>query len=177
MLPVRSDTCGWHESVLPHATCREQQQESRFMVHRDEEGMGKAMLSSTASEATGEATDEPEGQRSLDKLCFERQAQVAKALANARRMEILYRLHTASQPVEAGQLLEQMGISKANLSQQMSVLISAGLVEALRDGNREGSRVRYRLTTPKIGEACGLLREALFERMECEGELARQRRR
>jgi len=29
-------------------------------------------------------------QRALDKLCFERQAQVARALANARRMEILH---------------------------------------------------------------------------------------
>lgn len=126
--------------------------------------------------------DEAENaQKALDKLCYERQAQVAKALANARRMEILHLLHTSSQPVEAGQLLERIGLSKANLSQQMSVLMSAGLVEALRDGNREGaregSRVRYRLTTPKIGQACELLREALFERMEREGELARQRRR
>jgi len=118
-----------------------------------------------------------ESARALDKLCYERQAQVAKALANARRMEILHLLHISTQPVEAGALLEELGISKANLSQQMSVLIGVGLVEALRDGNREGSRVRYRLTTPKIGEACDLLREALFERMEREGELARQRRR
>jgi len=118
-----------------------------------------------------------ESARALDKLCYERQAQVAKALANARRMEILHLLHISTQPVEAGALLEELGISKANLSQQMSVLMGVGLVEALRDGNREGSRVRYRLTTPKIGAACDLLREALFERMEREGKLARQRRR
>ena len=123
------------------------------------------------------AADEQEAQRSLDKLCFERQAQVAKALANARRMEILHLLYIASQPVEAAQLLEKTGLTKANLSQQMSVLIGAGLVEALRDGSRAGSRLRYHLTSPKIGEACDLLREALFERMEREGELARQRRR
>lgn len=137
------------------------------------------MLSNTDHTGVGEVDEraEQESQRSLDKLCFERQAQVAKALANARRMEILHWLHTSAQPVEAGQLLARTGLSKANLSQQMSVLVSAGLVEALREGAREGSRVRYRLTTPKIGEACGLLREALFERMEHEGELARQRRR
>jgi len=123
------------------------------------------------------------GQRALDKLCFERQAQVAKALANARRMEILHRLHTSAQPVEAAALLEELGISKANLSQQMSVLQGAGLVEALRDAGqsegagREGSRVRYRLTSPKIGAACDLLREALFDRIEQEGELARRHRR
>ena len=124
-----------------------------------------------------------DGQRVLDKLCYERQAQVAKALANARRMEILHLLHTSAQPVEAPALLEELGISKANLSQQMSVLQSAGLVEALRDSGpregagREGSRVRYRLTSPKIGAACDLLREALFDRIEQEGELARRHRR
>ena len=115
----------------------------------------------------------PDEQRLLDKLCYERQAQVAKALANARRMEILHLLYQSSQPIDAAILIEKTGISKANLSQQMSVLISTGLVEALR----EGSRVSYRLTTNKIGQACELLREALFERMEREGELAKQRRR
>ncbi len=115
----------------------------------------------------------PDEQRLLDKFCYERQAQVAKALANARRMEILHLLYQSSQPIDAAILIEKTGISKANLSQQMSVLISTGLVEALR----EGSRVSYRLTTNKIGQACELLREALFERMEREGELAKQRRR
>ncbi|HVF10729.1 MAG TPA: helix-turn-helix domain-containing protein [Abditibacteriaceae bacterium] len=124
-----------------------------------------------------EDVEEAADQRALDRLICERQVQIAKAMANARRMEIVHLLHSSTEPLEAATLLERTGISKANLSQQMSVLVSVGMVEALRERSRDGSRVRYRLTTPRFGEACQMLRDALFERMEHEGELARQRQR
>jgi DNA-binding transcriptional ArsR family regulator len=124
-----------------------------------------------------EDVEEAADQRALDRPICERQVQIAKAMANARRMEIVHLLHNSTEPLDAALLLQHTGISKANLSQQMSVLISVGMVEALRDSSRDGSRVRYRLTTHRFGDACEMLRDALFERMEREGELARQRQR
>jgi DNA-binding transcriptional ArsR family regulator len=71
----------------------------------------------------------PPSERLLDRLVLERQAQVAKALAHPKRMEIVHLLHAASARVEAAELLKKAGISKTNLSQQMSLLTGVGLVE------------------------------------------------
>jgi len=88
---------------------------------------------------------------------FELQAEVCLALANPRRLQILSMLKDGERSV--GQMLEKMGINKANLSQHLSILKQKGLLVS----RREGTAVHYRLASPRITEACSLMRGVLLE--------------
>jgi len=94
------------------------------------------------------------------------QAEVLKTLANPRRLEIIHRL--AQGPCEVGRLAEEIGASQPNISQHLSVLRAAGLVDAERDGRE----VRYRLTDPDVVVACGIMRGVLQRRLTRLGRLS-----
>ncbi len=94
------------------------------------------------------------------------QAEIFKVLASPRRLEILHRL--ADGPVDVGRLATEIDASQPNVSQHLSLLRSAGLVEAERDGRE----VHYRLTDPDVIRACDLMREVLGRRLTRLGELA-----
>lgn len=87
------------------------------------------------------------------------QAEVLKALSSPRRLEIIHRL--ADGPREVGRLADELGISQPNVSQHLSVLRAAGLVEA----ERHGRDVRYRITDPDVLVACDLMRRVLRRRL------------
>jgi DNA-binding transcriptional ArsR family regulator len=87
------------------------------------------------------------------------QAEVLKTLASPRRLEILHRLSEG--PWEVGRLAVELGLSQPNVSQHLSVLRSAGMVEA----EREGREVRYRLSDPDVMVACRLMRQVLERRL------------
>ena len=57
---------------------------------------------------------------------FERQARICKAFANATRLQMLDFL--GKRDWAASDLQEQLGISKANLSQHVAILKAAGIV-------------------------------------------------
>jgi ArsR family transcriptional regulator len=94
------------------------------------------------------------------------QADVLKTLASPRRIEILHVL--ADGPIEVGRLASRIGASQPNVSQHLSVLRTAGLVEAERDGRE----VRYRLSDPDVMVACGLMRAVLERRLARLGRMA-----
>ena len=94
------------------------------------------------------------------------QAEVLKTLASPRRLEIIHRL--AEGPCEVGRLAEELGASQPNLSQHLSVLRTAGLVES----EREGREVRYRLTDPDVIRACSVMRGVLQRRLSRLGRLS-----
>ncbi len=94
------------------------------------------------------------------------QAEVLKTLANPRRLDIIHRL--AQGPCEVGRLAEELGASQPNISQHLSVLRTAGLVEA----EREGRGVRYRLTDPDVIRACSVMRGVLQRRLSRLGRLS-----
>ena len=94
------------------------------------------------------------------------QAEVLKTLANPRRLEIIHRL--AQGPCEVGRLAEEIGASQPNISQHLSVLRAAGIVDAERDGRE----VRYRLTDPEVITACNVLRGVLQRRLTRLGRLS-----
>lgn len=95
------------------------------------------------------------------------QAEVLKTLANPRRLEIIHRL--AQGPCEVGRLAEEIGASQPNISQHLSVLRAAGIVDA----EREGREVRYRLTDPDVITACNVMRGVLQRRLTRLGALSR----
>jgi ArsR family transcriptional regulator len=94
------------------------------------------------------------------------QAEVLKTLASPRRLEIIHVL--AHGPMEVGRLAELIVASQPNVSQHLSVLRTAGIVEAERDGRE----VRYRLTDPDVTAACALMRGVLERRLTRLGQLA-----
>jgi ArsR family transcriptional regulator len=99
----------------------------------------------------------------MDKRIYELHAEVCQTFAHPKRIEILNLLRNGEKSV--GQLVEEMGVAKANVSQHLSILRQRGAVTY----RREGQTLYYRLTNPKIAQACDLMREVLLERL-AEGE-------
>lgn len=86
---------------------------------------------------------------------FERQARICKAFANATRLQMLDFL--GKRDWAASDLQEQLGISKANLSQHVAILKAAGIVGT----RRKGRQVYFSLTMPEVKNACRLIRDVL----------------
>jgi ArsR family transcriptional regulator, virulence genes transcriptional regulator len=96
---------------------------------------------------------------------FELEADICKIFSNAKRLEIINMLR--DKELSATELIEKVGLSKANLSQHMSVLRSKGVVLA----RREGVSIYYRIANPKIIQACSLMREVLLEQFQEKGKM------
>lgn len=96
---------------------------------------------------------------------YELQADVCKIFANAKRLEIISILKEGE--TSANELIEKTGLSKANLSQHMAILKAKGVILT----RREGVTVHYRITNPKIIQACNLMREVLTEQIQEKGRI------
>ncbi len=102
------------------------------------------------------------------KQLFDMHAEVCKTLANPKRLEIIYALKDGE--LSVGDLVEELGIPKANVSQHLAMLRQRGVVLS----KREGVNVYYRISSPKIIEACALMRDVLMDRLR-EGERLRKK--
>jgi ArsR family transcriptional regulator len=102
---------------------------------------------------------------------FELHADVCKVFSNSNRLEILNTLR--DKEMTASELIEKIGVSKANLSQHMSILKSKGVVLT----RREGVNIYYRISNPKIIQACDLMREVLLEQLQEKGKMVATLRR
>jgi len=100
---------------------------------------------------------------------FIRHADICKTFSNPKRLEIINSLRDNAE-LTASQLLEKIDISKANLSQHMSVLIQKGVVKS----RREGVNVFYQLSDERITEACDIMRDVLISRLESEARALKQ---
>ena len=100
---------------------------------------------------------------------FVRHAEICKTFSNPKRLEIIDSLRDGLE-LSAGQLLKSIDISKANLSQHMSILIKSGVVVS----HRESQTVLYQLSDKRITEACDLMREVLISRIELETKVLEQ---
>jgi len=96
---------------------------------------------------------------------YELQADVCKIFSNAKRMEIISMLK--DREMSAGELLEKIVLSKANLSQHMAVLKAKGVILT----RKEGVNIYYRIANPKIIQACNLMREVLMEQIQEKGRI------
>ena len=92
-----------------------------------------------------------------DKTLFEMQAEICKTLTNPKRIEILNTLKTDEKTVT--ELVVALGASKANVSQHLAVMRHKGILTTLR----EGVNIFYRVSNPKVIDACTLMKEVLFE--------------
>ncbi len=92
---------------------------------------------------------------SSEQQVFERQANICKAFANPTRLHLLDLLGKGDQPASALQAYLQ--ISKANLSQHLTILRAAGVITT----HRNGKHVVCSLALPEIKLACQLIRNVL----------------
>jgi ArsR family transcriptional regulator, virulence genes transcriptional regulator len=81
----------------------------------------------------------------------QRSAALAKALADPKRLCVLQCL--ASGELSVHDLSGRVGCNVPNMSQHLAVLRNSGLVLTRREGNA----IYYRLSDPRILEACRLL--------------------
>ena len=84
---------------------------------------------------------------------FDRLADVAKALGNGRRAELIDVLAQGERSVEV--LASEIDQTTANTSHHLQVLAHAGLVTTRRDG----TRIYYRLTSERVAEFWSALRD------------------
>ncbi|MBI5100633.1 MAG: winged helix-turn-helix transcriptional regulator [Nitrospirae bacterium] len=90
---------------------------------------------------------------------FELQAEVCKTLASPKRLEIINALKEGEKSV--GELVAILGVPKANVSQHLAVMRLKGILNSRRDG----VNIFYRISNPKVIQACVLMREVLTEQM------------
>ena len=86
-------------------------------------------------------------------------ASVCKGLADPKRLLIINALRHDERSV--GELCETLQLPQANVSQHLAVLREKGLVVSRRDGQR----VFYRVSSPKINEALDLLLEVMSDQL------------
>lgn len=103
-----------------------------------------------------------------DKTPYRLHAAICKALANPIRIEIIDILN--GNEMGFSDLQKVAGIPKSNLSQHLSLMVSAGIVIQ----RRNGLNTFYRLSSPKIADACGLMREVLIENLQKHSNLIKQ---
>jgi ArsR family transcriptional regulator len=96
----------------------------------------------------------------IDYRIYERQAQICKAFANPVRLVILDLVSKGE--VRSSDLQETLGITKANLSQHLNVLKTAGIVVM----RREGKQVFCSLAMPEVKQACQTVRKVLESQWE-----------
>ncbi len=94
-----------------------------------------------------------------DKESYERQANLCKAFANPTRLQLIGMLEESD--CWASELQQGLDISKANLSQHLSILKAAGIVQTRRDGKQ----LFCKLAMPEVRKATALFRSMLKSQM------------
>ncbi len=91
----------------------------------------------------------------LSRPLYQMKAEFFKTLGHPIRIRVLELLSEREQAVS--EMLAEIGIEPANLSQQLAILRRAGLVVA----RREGLSVTYELTSPQVAELLVVARAIL----------------
>ena len=96
---------------------------------------------------------------------YQAKAEFFKALAHPARIRVLELLSVREHAVS--ELLPQVGLEAAHLSQQLSVLRKMNLVVS----RKEGSTVYYSLVSPQVAELLAVARRILTEVLSTQVEL------
>ncbi len=103
----------------------------------------------------------------LDMTLYNLQAEVSKTMAHPLRLAILHTLKDGERTVN--NLTEITGASQSNVSQHLALMRQRDLVLT----RKEGSNIYYRVASPKISQACDMVREVLLEQLSQKQELAK----
>jgi ArsR family transcriptional regulator len=102
----------------------------------------------------------------IESEIFERQAMICKAFAHPTRLHLLDLLGKGERGV--GRLQNLLGVSKANISQHLAILKSAGVVVT----RRSGKQVYAALAIPEVKQACHLIHKVLRTQVRKQHRLA-----
>jgi rhodanese-related sulfurtransferase/predicted transcriptional regulator len=106
------------------------------------------------------------GDRAAKDALFDGLAGVAKALGNGRRAELVDVLAQGERPVD--ELASEVGQSVANTSQHLQQLLRTGLVRTRRDG----TRIYYSLSSPRVKQLWTAIRDVAAEHVANLDQLA-----
>jgi DNA-binding transcriptional ArsR family regulator len=94
------------------------------------------------------------------KTIYELQAEICKVLASPKRIEILNALKDGEKTVS--ELVEILGIPKANVSQHLAIMRHKGVLKT----RRKGVNIYYSISHSKIIDACNIMKEVLSEQLK-----------
>lgn len=103
----------------------------------------------------------------LNMEIYELQAEVSKTLAHPLRLAILHTLRDGEKTVN--HLTEITGASQSNVSQHLALMRQRDIVRT----RKEGANIYYRVASPKISQACDMVREVLLEQLSQKQDLAK----
>lgn len=98
-------------------------------------------------------------------IVSEMHADLCRTMGSPIRIEIIESLGDGEKTV--GEFCQRLGLRQANVSQHLAVLRHRRMVVT----RKEGTSVFYRVSNPKIVEACNLMREVLVEQLKEAQEL------
>ena len=98
----------------------------------------------------------------MDMSLLELQASFCRVMGHPHRILILHLLHEAGGELPSADILRQLGISKASLSQHLSRMVAVGLLST----RRSGRYLHVKLACPEVGDACTSVREVLSRQAE-----------
>ncbi|MEU7824771.1 metalloregulator ArsR/SmtB family transcription factor [Catellatospora sp. NPDC049133] len=101
----------------------------------------------------------------MSKPLYQAKAEFFKALAHPARIRVLELLSEREHAV--GEMLPEVGLESAHLSQQLAVLRKMNLVVT----RKEGSTVYYSLVSPQVAELLAVARRILTEVLANQVEL------
>ena len=101
-----------------------------------------------------------------DKTIYELQAEICKILTSPKRIEIITALKEGEKSVT--EIIEILGIPKANASQHLALMKLKGILKS----RRKGVNIYYSIANPKVIQACNLMREVLSEMLVERGKMA-----
>ncbi len=103
----------------------------------------------------------------FDMTIYELQAEISKTLAHPLRLAILHNLKSGEKTVN--ELTQTIGASQSNISQHLAIMRQRQIVKTRKDG----TTIYYRVASPKISQACDMVREVLLEQLSQKQELAK----
>lgn len=84
------------------------------------------------------------------------------ALSDGSRLRILRALLEVREPLNQGQVAEATGLSQANASKHLALLVRVGLVERRQDGNT----VFFTPVSPLVPQVCDIMCGHVTERIK-----------
>src|SRR5664279_2496191 len=103
----------------------------------------------------------------FDMTIYELQAEIAKTLSHPLRLAIIHYLKDGEKTVNY--LTNTLGASQSNISQHLALMRQRQIVKT----RKEGSNIYYRVSSPKISQACDIMREVLMEQLVQKQEVAK----
>jgi DNA-binding transcriptional ArsR family regulator len=93
------------------------------------------------------------------------QAEIYKSFSSPSRLQIIELL--SAEELNATDIIKETGLSKANLSQHMAVLVQNGLVKT----RKQGTSVFYSISNKKIYNACSLIQEMAMDTIKKKNDI------